>query len=68
MLSQERSKRGWSQEDVAKKVGISSTAIGFIETGKRKPSYDVLVKLENIFRMGHRKLFAPADGEEKSQS
>lgn len=68
MLCQERIKRNWSQEDVAKKVGISSAAIGFIETGKRKPSYDVLVKLEDIFHMSHRKLFAPADGEEKSRS
>lgn len=56
-LRQERIQRGWTQNYVAEKTGLSLTAIQKIETGQRKPSYDVLVKLENLFQMNHRQLF-----------
>ena len=63
MIRQERMKRKWTQEFVAKQTGLSLTAIQKIETGQRKPSYDVLVKLENLFGMTHRELFAEGPGE-----
>ena len=59
-IRQAREKRGWTQKYVAEKVGITQTMLLKIETGKRKPSYDVLVKLENLFHMNHRKLFGAA--------
>lgn len=59
MIRQERIKRGWTQSFVAKSSGITLTAIQKIETGQRNPSYPVLVKLENLFGMTHRELFAP---------
>lgn len=59
MLRQERISRGWTQQYVAEKVGITKSAILLLETGKTKPSYEVLVKLENLFQMPHRKLLAP---------
>ena len=34
--------------------------VALLETGKRKPSYEVLVKLEDLFGMTHRELFAEA--------
>jgi len=66
-IRQERQKRKWTQEYVAKKVGLTKTAIHDIETGKQKPSYDVLVKLEDLFHKNHRKLFAVADDTPISQ-
>lgn len=60
MIRQERIKRGWSCEYVAEKTGLSAEAIRLIETGERNPSYPVLVKLEDLFHMGHRKLFGAA--------
>lgn len=60
MIRQERIKRGWSCEFVAEKAGLTAEAIRLIETGQRKPSYDVLVKLEDLFQMGHRELFGAA--------
>ncbi len=60
-IRQERINKGWSQEYVAKKVDLSPEAIQMIETGKRKPSYDVLVKLEDLFKLTHRQLFSVAD-------
>ena len=64
VLWQERNRRKWSQEFVAKQVGVTASAVGFIETGKRKPSYDVLVKMEDLFGMSHRELFAAVDDDD----
>ncbi len=66
-IRKERLKRHWTQEQVAKKIGITEQAIQLIETGQRKPSYDVLVKLEDLFHKNHRKLFAAADDTPISQ-
>lgn len=60
MIRQERIKRGWSIDYVAEKTGLSDEAIRLIETGERNPSYPVLVKLEDLFHMNHRKLFSAA--------
>ena len=49
MIEQERVKRGWTQAYVADQIGISRVAYTFIENSKRKPSYDVLVKLLDLF-------------------
>ena len=62
MIRQERISHGWSCEYVAQKTGLTTEAIRLIETGQRKPSYSVLVKLEDLFGMSHRELFADADG------
>lgn len=61
MLRQERIKKGWKQSEVAHSIGISKQMMNDIEAGRRKPSYDVLVKLENLFHKSHRQLFAVAD-------
>ncbi len=59
-LRQERINRGWTQEQVGKKVGVNN-AIHDIETGKQRPQYDVLVKLENLFNKLHRYLLAQTE-------
>ena len=64
MLEQERNKRRITREQLAKRVGITSEAIRLLEAGKRKPSYDVLVKLLDLFEYTDpRKLFAEASEE-----
>lgn len=60
MLRQERIRRKWSQEYVGKHIGVTAEAVGMMETGQRKPSYAVLVKLEDLFGMNHRELFEAA--------
>lgn len=60
MLWQERKAKGWTQEYVAGQVGISPEAVSMLETGLRKPSYEILVKLEDLFQLGHRELFSAA--------
>lgn len=60
-MRQERIINGWSQEFVANKIGTTKQSIQRIETLQRKPSYDVLVKLEDLFKLSHRQLFAVVD-------
>lgn len=66
-IRQERLQRDWTQEYVAKAVGITKAAYRNIETGVRKPSYNVLIKLLDLFEYSDpRKLFGaatPATGE-----
>lgn len=49
VLRRERLLRGWTQDFVAERVGVANTTIQMLETGQRKPSYDVLVKLLDLF-------------------
>ena len=48
-LRQERIKRSWAQSYVAERIGVSKATVQMLETGQRKPSYDVLVKLLDLF-------------------
>ena len=49
MIRQERKQKGWTLAYVSKHVGVTPATIHDIETGRCKPSYDVLVKLLNLF-------------------
>ena len=63
-IRQERIGRGWTQGYVGQQVGVTKTAIHDIETGKAKPSYNVLIKLFALFGVEYDKvfeLFAPAE-------
>ncbi len=66
-IRQERLKRNWTLEFVAKKVGLTCSTVHDMETGRCKPSYDVLVKLEDLFNLNHRQLFAVVDDTPNSQ-
>lgn len=68
MLRQERLKRGWTLEQVAEQVGITHSAVQMLETGRRKPSYDVLVKLLDLFECNDpRALFGEAPPTEETR-
>ena len=63
-IRQERLNRGWTQAYTGQQVGVSKVAIHDIETGKQKPSYDVLLKLLALFNVEHKniiQLFAPIE-------
>ena len=60
-IRQMRVEKGWTLQNVGDAVGLNKTAIHDIETGRRKPSYDVLVKLENLFQKSHRYLLTQVD-------
>lgn len=52
----ERIKREWTLEYVGNEVGVTKVSIYDIETGKSKPSYDVLLKLLKLFSVDHEEL------------
>jgi len=53
----ERIKRNWTLEYIGNCLGVTRTAIGDIERLRRKPSYDMLVGLEELFGLTRRELF-----------
>lgn len=48
-LRELRKEKGLLQRDIAKDLGLTTSAIGFYETGKRKPDHDTLERLANYF-------------------
>jgi len=44
-----RTERGWTQDALSRKIGISPKMISFYELGERKPSRDTLIKLAEVF-------------------
>jgi transcriptional regulator with XRE-family HTH domain len=44
-LKRAREQRGWSQREVASRVGLTQTHISGIESGKIVPRYDTLLEL-----------------------
>jgi len=46
-----RQSRRWSQSEFARRVGISKTSAGQYEVGDRSPSYEVLVRIADLFNV-----------------
>lgn len=66
-LRSERLRRGWKQEYVAAKCGVSPQVVCDWEHGRRKPSYAALLKLEDLFEMTHRELFEEGGEHERDR-
>lgn len=65
-MRQERIAKGWTQEYVAEKLGVSKASVQMLETGQRKPSFDVLVKLLDLFECNDpRILFGAATPDDE---
>lgn len=45
VLRQQREAQGFSQENLALAVGLDRTYISLLERGRRKPSYNTLIRL-----------------------
>jgi transcriptional regulator with XRE-family HTH domain len=50
-LKKLRQARGWTQEQLAKKVDVSRVTIGRIEIGHSRPSLDLLERLAKLFKV-----------------
>ena len=51
IISKLRYESGYSQVELAEKIGITKGAVGMYETDKRKPDYDTLIKLADLFNV-----------------
>ena len=67
-LRERRQEKGWTQSYVGEQVGITSVSVHDIETGKNRPSYNVLLKLCKLFNIEHgevKGLFEPASSKQE---
>ncbi len=46
-----RNQRGWTQEELAKRVGVARATIARIETGNRRPSLTLLAQLAQVVKV-----------------
>ena len=40
---------GWNQAELAQRLGISPSAVGMYEQGRREPAVDMLIRLSELF-------------------
>ena len=56
-----RNQRGINQKEVAKILGITTSAYGFYEQGKRKPPIDVILSLSKYYKVSLNWLISGSD-------
>ncbi len=56
-LQKVRKEKGWTQERLAEKVGVSTTWIGYIETGYRRPNLKMIYKIANALGVKVKDVF-----------
>ena len=44
-----RISKGWSQAELARRIGVSASAVGMYEQGRREPSLSIVVQLAREF-------------------
>lgn len=54
-----RGARGWTQQDLAEKLGVSRQTVNAIEVGKYDPSLPLAFKLAQVFGTPIESMFAP---------
>lgn len=58
-LRELRSAKGWSQSDLADKLGVSRQTINAIETEKYDPSLPLAFKVARLFKLPIEDIFEP---------
>ena len=57
-LRELRAERGWSQAELAERLGVSRQSVNAIETGKFDPSLPLAFKLSRLFKLPIEALFS----------
>ncbi|MDQ1910423.1 helix-turn-helix transcriptional regulator [Paenibacillus sp. GD4] len=60
-----REKYGFTQEDVASRLGISRSSLSHYETDRREPDYDTLKKFADFYRVSVDYLMGRLPGEQQ---
>ena len=58
-LKERRAERGWSQGDLADKLGVSRQTVNAIETGKYDPSLELAFRIAKLFKVRIEDAFSP---------
>lgn len=53
MLARARTRRRWSQIELARRAGVKSSHISRVEANERRPSADLVIRLAEIFDADH---------------
>lgn len=56
-LIKARKDRGWTQAQVAQKLGVTPSFYGMIEQGARNPRLPMALKMESLFELPAAELF-----------
>ena len=59
LLRELRASRGWSQGDLAERLGVSRQTVNALETEKYDPSLPLAFKIAEVFDMSIEELFFP---------
>ena len=63
-----RKSNGYTQEKLAEEIEVSVRYISDIEQDKSKPSYEILIKICNIFKIGLDQFFCNYINTEENKS
>ncbi|MCL6589984.1 MAG: helix-turn-helix domain-containing protein [Firmicutes bacterium] len=58
-----RTAKNWSQEELARRIGVAQQYISKYESGKTKPSYKILQKLAYVLEEPVEYLIAPEESD-----
>jgi putative transcriptional regulator len=58
-VRERRTDAGWTQQDLAERLGVSRQTVNAIETGKYDPSLPLAFKLAALFKTRIEALFEP---------
>jgi putative transcriptional regulator len=56
-----RGERGWSQGDLAEKLGVSRQTVNALERGKYDPSLPLAFRIAKLFKKRLEDIFDPED-------
>lgn len=54
-----RAEHGWTQQDLAQRIGVSRQAVNAVETGKHDPSRPLAFRLASVFGCTIEEIFTP---------
>ena len=61
LIEEELSRRGWSQNELARRLGVVSGQVSYWVNGLRRPGLDLAVRLEEVLGIAPRAWVRPAD-------
>jgi putative transcriptional regulator len=64
-LREMRTQRGWSQGDLAERLGVSRQTVNALETEKYDPSLPLAFRIADVFGMPIERLFFPPEAKRR---